>query len=208
MTIRQSKTNKFSDTQLVLLSAASQRQDRCLIRSESMTERAFARAVNALVKQGLVAAIDSPFRRAEDTPSVAITLAGMSAIGCPEPIEETRATTKTGRRETVQQVVAPPAEVARGQGQPTKRAQIIALLSREEGASLNDLMRVTHQQRGCEGLGDGAKLVLRVVPGTEVGVGDAVAVDRRDADAIKWTVQVRFHPRGERCITRHCRRKG
>ena len=100
MTIRPSKTTKLSDTQLVLLSAASQRQDRCLIRSDTMTERAFARAVNALVKQGLVATIEPDQHlepRAKTQPAVAITPAGLTAIGCPEPIEDTQASTKTGR---------------------------------------------------------------------------------------------------------------
>jgi hypothetical protein len=143
MIIRQSKIIKLSDTQLALLSLASQRHDRRLFRSETMTKRDFARAVNALGTQGLVATIDSPLSRAEDAPAIAITLAGLAAIGCPEPIEETPASTKTGRGEAVQPVVAPPAEVAIGKGQPTKRARIIAMLSSEEGASLDDLIKAT-----------------------------------------------------------------
>ena len=53
MTTRQNQTTKLSDTQLVLLSAASQRQDRHVVPSDTITERAFARALNGLVKQGL-----------------------------------------------------------------------------------------------------------------------------------------------------------
>ena len=49
------------------------------------------------VMQGLVAAIDSSLCRAEDAPAVAITPAGLAAIGCPEPMEDTHARTKAGR---------------------------------------------------------------------------------------------------------------
>jgi hypothetical protein len=149
MAMRSAKTNKLTDTQLVLLSSASQRQDRFLIRSETMTERAFARAVNGLVKQGLVVAVDSgpvgadPLGDADKAPTVAITLAGLTAIGCSQSTEDTHASTETGRSKAGQPVVAPPAEVATGKGEPTKRALIIAMLSREEGASLNDLTGAT-----------------------------------------------------------------
>lgn len=120
MTTLPTQTTKLSDTQLVLLSAASQRQDRTVVSSETLSERAFVRATNTLTKMGLIAVrepsadgVDHP----DDEPSASvfvITPAGLAAIGLPEPVQ------------------------AR-----TKRAHIIALLSREAGATMEDLIAAT-----------------------------------------------------------------
>ena len=55
MTSKQSQTKTLTDTQLVLLSAASQCEDRGLVRPETMDARLFTRAMKALLKAGLIA---------------------------------------------------------------------------------------------------------------------------------------------------------
>ncbi|MFO1148086.1 MAG: DUF3489 domain-containing protein [Alsobacter sp.] len=134
-------TPTLTDTQLVLLSAAAQRQDRVLEQGETMTARAFTRALNGLLKAGLVEALQSR----DDEPSAEIyaaTSAGLAAIGIeaePTPSSD----------ETVdwivdgQMVLTPPSEDTLRQNPTTKRALIIAMLGREEGATIAELMAAT-----------------------------------------------------------------
>jgi hypothetical protein len=148
MTTRQNQTTKLGDTQLVLLSAASQRQDRRVTPSDTITERAFTRALNGLVKQGLVSAVEpDPEQRARgdgdaQPPAFVVTPAGLTAIGLPDveqnPVgeQDARETDQPGR-------TASAAEAAVAQRAPTKKSLIIAMLSREEGAALDDLISAT-----------------------------------------------------------------
>jgi hypothetical protein len=55
MTTSKRNSTKLNDTQLMLLSAASQRRDYLMIRPETVSPRAFTRAANALLKNGLIA---------------------------------------------------------------------------------------------------------------------------------------------------------
>ena len=100
MTIKTSKTvqtTSLSEAQLLVLSAASQRRDKGVTCPETMSERAFVRAVNGLVKRGLLATAGDGSGKADgaghgDGVALTITDAGLNAIGVtPEPEPATEA---------------------------------------------------------------------------------------------------------------------
>lgn len=144
MVSRQKQSIKLSDTQLVLLSAASQRQDRSLLPTETITDRAFARAVNGLVKYGFVAKeepdLDQPDER-EPGPRVTalvITTAGYAAISLEQAsdAEEEQALHQHAVLSLTDKTASP-------EQRQTKKALIISMLSRSRGATLDDLMGTT-----------------------------------------------------------------
>jgi len=141
-------TLKLTDTQRVLLSAAAQRQDRVLERPETMTARAFARALNGLLKAGLVeqrACVENSSDGGAgrvDSVNSSVTSAGLAAIGLepePSPVHDE----KVDWVVDAGLVLTPPMDDAFRQSPTTKRALIIAMLSRSEGATIADLMAVT-----------------------------------------------------------------
>src|SRR3954465_1877114 len=81
------QNTKLTDTQLVLLSAASQRDDGLLIPPATIKGPALAAALKALLKRGLVEAVgterDQPGSPADDDahPVSRITRAGVEALG-------------------------------------------------------------------------------------------------------------------------------
>ncbi len=149
MTDLSTRTSKLNDTQLALLSAASQRQDRQVLRPETITERAFARAMNALRRLGLITAIEAGVDQsglvdaATDEPIFAITSAGLKAIGLPELANEPPAQPKKRRREQIPPALTTADDAAESKGPATKRAMIVAMLSRDNGATLDDLIAAT-----------------------------------------------------------------
>jgi hypothetical protein len=100
---------KLTDTQLVLLSAASQRDDRTLERPANLTSGAAGKVVAKLLAEGLIEEIQSRgslpiWRRDEDGPrSLRITKKGLQAIriddeasGSAEPAKKPAARRQTG----------------------------------------------------------------------------------------------------------------
>jgi hypothetical protein len=86
---------KLTDTQLVLLSAASQRDDRALERPSKLTGGAVGKVVGKLLTEGLIEEIQSRgalpvWRRDEDGPrSLRITKKGLKSIRVEDgPVEE------------------------------------------------------------------------------------------------------------------------
>jgi hypothetical protein len=77
---------KFTDTQLVLLSTASQRDDRALERPSNLTGGAAAKVIAKLLTEGLIEEVQSRgslpvWRRDEDGPrTLRITKRGLKAI--------------------------------------------------------------------------------------------------------------------------------
>lgn len=157
MTSKNSKTKTLTDTQLILLSAASQREDRGLVRPETMDPRLFTRATKALLKAGVIAESvtvrKGPGGAGTDGEAqmLVITAEGFNAIGVEEPEPAQPALRKP--RERVRQrpsrgtsdtatipLLADDFTTARP---TTKRALIIAMLSRREGATLDDLIAAT-----------------------------------------------------------------
>jgi hypothetical protein len=157
MTIKQSQTKTLTDTQLVLLSAASQREDRGLVRPETMDARLFTRATKALLKAGLIAE-SATVRKGPggagpdgDAHTLVITGTGLKAIGVEElqpsqpalgkPRERLRKTSSRGTSDTANMPML--VDHSSTTRPPTKRALIIAMLSRREGATMDDLIAAT-----------------------------------------------------------------
>ena len=152
------KPLKLTDKQLMLLSAASQREDRLLALPETLKGGAARALVSKLLAGGLVEEItvspaDPHWRTGEDDQLIGlrITPAGLQAIGveperrCRCGSEETRRRPARRRSEarpaSAQEPAVTPAP--RQQREGTKRALVIALLSREQGASIDDLTTAT-----------------------------------------------------------------
>ena len=160
---------KLTDTQLVILSAASQRKDGTLFplpKSLKLNKGALTSVLNSLLKHGLIgerpAARDEEHWRAEGDQRLAlvITGSGLKAVGA-EPIErpapepapakseaktaKTKAdSTKPSKQPKVERAVA-----AKG----TKQALLIDLLKRKTGATLAEVVEATgwqaHSVRGA-----------------------------------------------------------
>ncbi len=149
MTTHRPKTIKLNDTQLVLLSTASQHPDHCVVAADTITKSAFMRAINALARAGLVSQLEpdaAEFHNGGSPsagPLYAITLAGLEAIGVAEQAPQVEAEATAGDEQPAPPTPIPHEEEAAGTRPTTKRALVIAMLSRAEGATLNELVTAT-----------------------------------------------------------------
>ena len=143
---------KLSDTQSVILSAASQRTDRiALPLPKSLKGGAAHKVVNALIDKGLLEEVkanrkinDPIWRETEDARAVTlvVTDAGLAAIG----IEVEHQKTKTQKSE--QKTTPTERKIREG----TKQALLIEMLRRPEGATIAEIVETTswasHTTRG------------------------------------------------------------
>jgi hypothetical protein len=143
---------KLSDTQSVILSAASQRTDRiALPLPKSLKGGAAHKVVNALIDKGLLEEVkanrkinDPIWRETEDARAVTlvVTDAGLAAIG----IEVEHQKTKTQKSEPK----TTPTERKIREG--TKQALVIEMLRRPDGATIAEIVEATswasHTTRG------------------------------------------------------------
>src|SRR5712671_3718485 len=139
---------KLTDTQLVLLSAASQRDDRALERPSNLTGGAAGKVVAKLLTEGLIEEVQSRgslpvWRRHEDGPrSLRITKKGLQAIqvedeapGSTERAKKPPAPSANGRKPDR----APASRRKGGKTEPpraradSKQANVITMLSRPQG---------------------------------------------------------------------------
>jgi hypothetical protein len=156
---------KLSDTQLVILSAASQRDDRLVLPlPERIKGGAAAKVVDSLLAKGLIEEVeakreDAVWRETDDGHRVTLvaTDAAFAALGiephnaptCADSAEdEGNAADHAGKVER-----APTATLARKSRDGTKQAQVIAMLRAPEGATIDEIVTVTgwqpHTVRGA-----------------------------------------------------------
>jgi hypothetical protein len=139
---------KLTDTQRVILSAASQRTDRlALPLPKSLKGGAAHKVVNALVEKGLLKEVkanrklnDPVWREGDDGHGLAliITDAGFAAIGIETEPQKNKA--------------PKPASPQRNTREGTKQALVIEMLRRPEGATIGEIVDATswvsHSVRG------------------------------------------------------------
>jgi hypothetical protein len=91
MTTNSSNTIKLTDTQLVVLSAASQRADRCIVLPDHLKGGAIAKLAGSLLAKGVAEEIEAapgmPIvrRDGEQAFALVITVAGFAALGIEAP---------------------------------------------------------------------------------------------------------------------------
>src|SRR3954470_427021 len=142
----------LTDTQLVLLSGASQRDDRLITLPETLKGGAAKKAISKLISLTLAEEVgvkrDQPHWRVDQDEKpigLKITAAGLAAIGIEsQPASAGKAKPEIAKRKPAQpeagkdeRSAAAPAVAPR---QGSKQALIISLLGRKNGATLDDLI--------------------------------------------------------------------
>jgi hypothetical protein len=167
-------TPKLSDTQLVLLSAAAQREDHCLTPTSNLRGGAAHKVAEKLIAAGMVREIKAktgtPVWRRDDAAALSLALkltaAGLKAIAVDDEAEDggsgaIRQGVEIRRssappRDFSGHVQTRPSEASGGEahqicegGAPSiprpgsKTAEIIDLLQREQGATIDELIATT-----------------------------------------------------------------
>jgi hypothetical protein len=192
---------KLSDTQLVILSAAAQREDRNVLPLPgSLRGGAAAKVVGALLSRGLIAetatdsrtkadaALNRIWRNDENGNAILlhITDAGLAAIGVePEsgdsaPTGGDEAPSAEGPEDTPTEADAAPK--ARAPRTGTKQAKLIEMLRAEGGATIDEIVAATgwqpHTVRGAFAGALKKKLGLEVVSEKVEGRGRVYSLPR------------------------------
>jgi Protein of unknown function (DUF3489) len=140
--------SKLTDTQLRLLSAASQRDDGLLVPPEHLKGGAAQKSVAKLLASNLVEEVgvkrDQPaWRDGDDGPiGLKITDAGLTAIGV-EPAQGGSGSEQGKAGESTADAPVPSSSKEAAPRAGTKQALIVELLSRPEGAGIDDLTAAT-----------------------------------------------------------------
>ena len=156
---------KLTDTQLVMLSAAAQREDHFLVSPKSLRGGAAQKVAEKLISAGLAKETkakrnDPIWRRDEESGAsyaLKLTAAGAKAIGIDERVESENAPKEDRARESgdraailskmeardasdaMERVPAGPSAPRGG----SKLAHVIGLLQRDHGATIDELMAAT-----------------------------------------------------------------
>jgi hypothetical protein len=144
------RTLKLTDTHLMLLSAASQRDDGLLDLASRLKGNTLQSTAEKLLKGRLVAEVsvdpDQPAWRSDEWESrigLKITAIGLAAIGVSHDDEGSESENGTQPEEGRNPHQSDEPHQPRPERPGTKRALVISLLQREEGADLDDLIQAT-----------------------------------------------------------------
>jgi Protein of unknown function (DUF3489) len=175
---------KLTDAQLVMMSAAAQRKDRCLSAPATIKGAALGKVSAKLAKLGLAREIEAkpgaPIWRRDDAGqgyTLKLTAAGLKAIavdeGSQDAIEHGEAPQPQTRDDASPDKGGHPARVTPRDG--SKLALVIELLQRADGATIVDLTQATgwlpHTTRAAlTGLRKRGYAVIR----ERIGAGDSV----------------------------------
>jgi hypothetical protein len=143
---------KLTDAQLVMMSAAAQRKDRCLSAPATIKGVALSKVTAKLTKLGLVREIEAkpgaPIWRRDDAGqgyALKLTAAGLKAIavdeGSQDPIEPSEAPQPQAKEVASPDEGGHPARVVPRDG--SKLALVIEHLQHADGATLIDLTQAT-----------------------------------------------------------------
>jgi hypothetical protein len=144
---------KLTDTQLIILSSASQRDDGLAVLPEKLKGGAAKKVVTKLVGQGLLKEVrvkrGEPHWRVDENErpiGLKLTRSGQSAIRVEEGADAEEAPARKGSNRTEKA----PAEARTGKAgsdagprEGTKKALVLSLLSRPQGATIDDLLSAT-----------------------------------------------------------------
>ncbi len=185
---------KLTDTQLVLLSKASQRDDHAIELPPNLRGGAVKAVVTKLINCGLVVEVaakpEMPSWRRDESGSafaLVITTNGFEALGIEPNLASKSDTTAKSAGEPRRDDAPDPENEARALSprEGTKQAKVTALLRREQGATLNELVAATnwlpHTTRAAltglrkkghdivKSKGEDQRTVYRIAPGEGVG---------------------------------------
>src|SRR3954464_2395122 len=144
-------TPKLNDVQLVILSSASQRNDGLAVVPENVPTAALNKALAKLTALGFLNEVRvkhaQPLWRTDEEGKrlgLKITNAGSAAIGVTEDGKgEEEPGPEPKRRSEKDAQKSKAAEAERGEPRGSKRAQIIALMQRKTGATLDEMVEAT-----------------------------------------------------------------
>jgi hypothetical protein len=156
---------KLTDTQLVMLSAAAQREDRCLVALPKLKGGVALKVATKLISAGFVEEVEAdagvPIWRRDNEMgreyALKLTAAGANAIGLDEGVKPDNTHNETGAPESRYQVPVTskletkdrPESIERVPAGPSpprgssKLAQVIELLQRDHGATIDELIAAT-----------------------------------------------------------------
>jgi Protein of unknown function (DUF3489) len=176
---------KLTDAQLVMMSAAAQRKDRCLSAPATIKGAGLSKVGVKLAKLGLAREIEAkpgaPIWRRDDTGqgyALKLTAAGLKAIavdeGSPDAIEPSEAPQPQAKNGVSPDKGGHPARVAAPRD-GSKLALVIEVLRRADGATIIDLTQATgwlpHTTRAAlTGLRKRGYAVIR----GRIGTGDSI----------------------------------
>jgi hypothetical protein len=153
---RMEDTLKLTDTQLVILSRAAQREDRAAEIPDNLKGGAAQKVVTKLLRDGILEEVPAKagmpvWRKDEQNGSIAllITPTGLEALGieCPQaPDPSTTPALQTASPGQFETAPDGPEELAPGRQVPrdgTKLAIVVSLLQQPAGASIKDLTAAT-----------------------------------------------------------------
>ena len=145
---------KLTDTQLVMLSAATQRDDRCLVASANFKGGTAQKVAAKLIAAGLAKEVRAEagtpvWRRDEQAGqsySLKLTAAGAKAIAIDDSSAPGEGIEDRSQRAQAATTEPPITRLARAPSAPrggSKLARVIALLQRNHGATIEELMAAT-----------------------------------------------------------------